>query len=111
MMDDTITITRTRIVISPRAAQLMLRSRKPTIKVTDYEREAAQNRERQARWREREIDSTRSGIIEWSEAVLDMIVETEYLDEDKTDDPKAVAKAITEMLQDAAEAKAWKKQW
>jgi len=108
-LDDTITVTRT--VISPRAGQLMLRSRKPTISVSDHERETAQNRERQERWRERQADSKRGGFVEWSEAVLDMIVETEYIDDDKTDDPKAVAKAISEMLEDAAKAQAWKKKW
>src|SRR6266700_7133709 len=106
---DTVTITRTRIVIIPRDARLMLRSRKPTVKVSDHEREAEQNRERQERWRERQIDPRRSGIVEWGGAVLTMLIETEHLSDDQADDPKAVTKAITEMLQAAAEAQTWKK--
>ena len=111
-MDDT-TTTRPRIhiVITPRAAQRALRSRKPTVKVSDHEREAALGRERQDRWRGRQIDSKSCGVVEWNGAVLNMLVETGYLDDSDAGDSKTVAKAITEMLADAAKAQAWKRKW
>jgi len=110
-MDDTTTRPRIHTVLSPPAAQLMLRSRKPTVKVTDHAREAEQNRDRQGRWRERQIDSKSCGVIDWSGAVLTMLVETGYIEDGDTGDSRTVAKAIGEMLEEAAEAKAWKRKW
>jgi hypothetical protein len=110
-MDDTTTRPRIHITISPRPVQVTLRSRKPTIKVSDHEREAALARERQDRWRERQIDSKSCGVVEWSGVVLNMLVETGYIEDGDTGDSRTVAKAIGEMLEEAAEAKAWKRKW
>jgi hypothetical protein len=100
------------IMIMPPAGQLTISSsRGPRREHTDREREAQMNRERQARWRERDIDSKACDVVEWSGDVLTMLVETEYLDDSETGDSKAVAKAISEMLEDAAVEKAWRKRW
>jgi hypothetical protein len=110
-MDDTKTRERIHVTISPRAGQRVLRSRKPTVKVSDHEREAALGRERQDRWRGRQIDSKSCGVVEWSGPILTMLIETGYIEDSDAGDSKTVARAIGEMLADAAEAKAWRKRW
>jgi hypothetical protein len=97
--------------ICPPAAQLELSSLHPSRKRTDHAHVAEQNRDRQARWRERDIDSKSCGVVDWSGAVLTMLVETGYIEDGDTGDSRTVAKAIGEMLEEAAEAKAWKRKW
>jgi hypothetical protein len=97
--------------VCPPAAQLRLSSLHPSRKRTDHAHEAEQSRERQARWRERDIDSKSCGVVEWSGPILTMLIETGYLDDVDTGDSKTVARAIGEMLADAEEEKAWRKRW
>jgi hypothetical protein len=78
---------------------------------SDHEREAALGRERQDRWRGRQIDSKSCGVVEWSGPILTMLIETGYIEDSDAGDSKTVARAIGEMLADAAEAKAWRKRW
>jgi hypothetical protein len=94
--------------VSPKVGQLMLWSRKPTIKLSDHELVAEQAAARQDRKRERLIDSkTSGGHVEWDEDVLTMLVEMGHIQKNERDDSKIVTKAINDMLTEAAQA--WKK--
>jgi hypothetical protein len=92
-------------VLTPPARQLRLSSIHPSRKRTDHAREAELNRDRQDRWRERQIDSKScGGTVEWGGDVLTMLIEMGQIQDDETGDPKVVARAISDMLEEAAQA-------
>ena len=101
--------------MSPRAGQLVLSSRHPKREHTDREREARMNKEAQDRWRERQYDKQDLTKVnprtcctkEYDADILNMLVGTGQIQGDETSDPKEVAKAIYDVLADAA--RAWKK--
>jgi hypothetical protein len=101
------------IEIVPPAGQLELSSLHPRRKLFDKDREAKMNADRQARWREKPpLDPLKDrDIVEWSGEVLTMLIETGHLDEHETGDSKVVAKAISEMLEEAARMESWKRKW
>lgn len=91
------------IVIKPPGGQLRLSSRRPKRKATDTERDAQGNRDRVNKsYRLKNLLKKASYRVIIGGEVINMLVRTDWLDEDKTTDRKAVEQALSCMLEDAA---------
>ncbi len=66
------------------------------------ERRRALRREQQRRHRARLRHGRRAYVIELSEPVLDMLVRLHWIDDRATADDRAISRAVTALLNDAA---------